>query len=76
MQPLKVLGTKERFLSVLSVMGLQVLVFLSETTYKKYVEIRQFTEAKQIILFYNLFSNIKKFIDFRLYKFNWNKVDA
>lgn len=55
---------KERFLSVLTVTALWALLFLAEIAYIKYVAIRQFTEIKQIIFLYNLFSKIKKFIDF------------
>lgn len=57
-------GIKESFLSVLSVTVLWGLLFLAEIAYIKYVAIRQFTKTKQIIFLYNLFSKIKKFIDF------------
>lgn len=75
-QALNALGTKKGFCLYWVLKALWVLLFPAEITYIKYVEIRQFTEAKQIIFLFNLFSKIKKVIDFRLYKFNWNKADA
>lgn len=59
-------GNKEKVSVCIEHNSTFVLLFFAEITYIKYVEIRQFTEAKQIIFLYNLFSKIKKFIDFRL----------